>query len=280
MVKLSPIYPEPKKPIAMLSTIEKALFLKKINLFESMSPEHLKILSNISEEITFQEGDILFNEGDAADNLYVIVDGEIEILKNHGTPQQVLLAQLSIKDSFGEMAMFGSEGRSAAAVASKDSTFLAMQKEHLLLPRPGKSDDLHHHRFSARNIIRENNKQQSILDNEQQGSGKNQGSKDKRRHDRFSIPGVVDIPAFSGNPVELKNISTGGLLLSLADEPDSEGDFEVTLTIKGKDYRWKNVTVAWTNKDEEHLPWTAGLKVEMTDEERDHFKDMLEEMDP
>ena len=170
--------------------------------------------------------------------------------------------------------------RSAAAVASKDSTFLAMQKEHLLLPRPGKSDDLHHHRFSARNIIRENNKQQSILDNEQQGSGKNQGSKDKRRHDRFSIPGVVDIPAFSGNPVELKNISTGGLLLSLADEPDSEGDFEVTLTIKGKDYRWKNVTVAWTNKDEEHLPWTAGLKVEMTDEERDHFKDMLEEMDP
>ena len=245
------------------------------------SPEHLKILSNISEEITFQEGDVLFNEGDAADNLYVIVDGEIEILKNHGTPQQVLLAQLSIKDSFGEMAMFGSEGRSAAAVASKDSTFLAMQKEHLLLliqENPTISTAIV---FQLANIIRENNKQQSILDNEKQGPGKDRDFEDKRRYKRFSIPGVVDIPALSKNPVELKNISTGGLLLSLADKPDSEGNFEVTLTIKGKDYRWKNVTVAWTNKEEErNLPWSAGFKVELTDEERDHFKDLMEEMDP
>ncbi len=265
----------------MLSTIEKALFLKTINLFESMSPEHLKILSNISEEITFQEGDVLFNEGDAADNLYVIVDGEIEILKNHGTPQQVLLAHLGIKDSFGEMAMFGSEGRSAAAVASKDSTFLAMQKEHLLLliqENPTISTAIV---FQLANIIRENNKQQSILDDEKQGPEKNRDSEDKRRYKRFSIPGVVDIPALFEKPHELDNVSSGGLLLSLVDEPNPEGNFEVTLTIKGKDYRWKNVTVAWTNKEEERpLPWTAGFKVELTDEERDHFKDLLEEMDP
>lgn len=91
----------------------------------------------------------------------------------------------------------------------------------------------------------------------------------------------MDVPVLSENPHELDNVSAGGLLLSLANEPNPEENFEVTLTINGKDYRWKNVTLAWTNKEEErHLPWAAGFKVELTDEERDHFKDMLEETGP
>ncbi|MFC1491241.1 cyclic nucleotide-binding domain-containing protein [Nitrospinota bacterium] len=151
----------------MLSTIEKALFLKSINLFESMSPEQLKILSNISEEMTFNTGDVLFNEGDPADYLYIIVDGEIEIIKNHASPQQVRLAVLGTKASFGEMAIFGSEGRSATAVASMDSSFLAMRKEHLLLliqENPTISTAIV---FQLANIIRENNRQKAILESNQ-----------------------------------------------------------------------------------------------------------------
>lgn len=38
----------------MLSTIEKALFLKGVNMFETMSADELKILSNISREIQIE----------------------------------------------------------------------------------------------------------------------------------------------------------------------------------------------------------------------------------
>ena len=151
----------------MLSSIEKALFLKTVNLFESMLPEQLKILTNISEEMTFQDGDILFNEGDPADYLYVIVDGGIEIMKNHGGRGEVRLAVLKEKASFGEMTLFGSEGRSATAIASGDSTFLAMRKEHLLLliqENPAISTAIV---FQLANMIRNNNKQQVQLENPQ-----------------------------------------------------------------------------------------------------------------
>jgi CRP/FNR family cyclic AMP-dependent transcriptional regulator len=145
----------------MLSSIEKALFLKTINLFEAMTPEQLKILTNISAEVTYQSGHILFNEGDPAEHLYIIVDGEINIIKSHGAPDEVRLAILGEKKSFGEIALFGSEGRSATAIANMDTTFLSMKKEHLHLLIQENPTIATAIVFQLANMIRENNKQQS-----------------------------------------------------------------------------------------------------------------------
>ncbi len=182
----------------MLSTIEKALFLKTVKLFESMTPEQLKILTNISEEMTYRTGEELFQEGDPADFLYVIVDGQIDIVKNHGDPEEVRLAVLGEKQSFGEMALFGSEGRSASAFASADSTFLAMRKEHLLLliqENPAISTAIV---FQLANIIRDNNRQQSM--GESSAAGEAGEGAELRQFFRYSFPGIVDIPALSDDP--------------------------------------------------------------------------------
>ena len=117
----------------MLSTIEKALFLKGVGMFETMSADQLKILSNISREIQIPEGKVLFEQGDPCDYLYVIVDGEIEIILNqaaNGEPR--ILATLAPPTSFGEIALFGDEGRSAGARASQDTSLLGIEKEPLL----------------------------------------------------------------------------------------------------------------------------------------------------
>lgn len=117
---------------AMLSTIEKALFLKGVNMFEAMSAEQLKILSNISREIQAPAGKILFEQGDPCDYLYVIVDGEIEITQSRTSGEPRILATLGPPTSFGEIALFGEEGRSAGARASKDASLLGIEKEPLL----------------------------------------------------------------------------------------------------------------------------------------------------
>lgn len=116
----------------MLSTIEKALFLKGVNMFETMSADELKILSNISREIQIEAGKVLFEQGDPCDYLYVIVDGEIEILLNQENAEPKILATLDPPTSFGEIALFGDEGRSAGARASKDTSLLGIEKEPLL----------------------------------------------------------------------------------------------------------------------------------------------------
>lgn len=117
----------------MLSTIEKALFLKGVGMFETMSADQLKILSNISREIQIPEGKVLFEQGDPCDYLYVIVDGEIEIiLNNQANGEPRILATLGPPTSFGEIALFGDEGRSAGARASQDTSLLGIEKEPLL----------------------------------------------------------------------------------------------------------------------------------------------------
>ena len=116
----------------MLSTIEKALFLKGVNMFETMSADELKILSNISREIQIEAGQVLFEQGDPCDYLYIIVDGEIEIILNQDNEEPRILATLGPTTSFGEIALFGDEGRSAGARASKDTSLLGIEKEPLL----------------------------------------------------------------------------------------------------------------------------------------------------
>ncbi len=116
----------------MLSTIEKALFLKGVNMFETMNADELKILSNISREMQVEGGAVLFEQGDPCDYLYVIVEGEIEIFLNQANGAPRVLATLGPTTSFGEIALFGDEGRSAGARTSKDTSLLAIEKEPLL----------------------------------------------------------------------------------------------------------------------------------------------------
>ena len=116
----------------MLSTIEKALFLKGVNMFETMSAHELKILSHISREIQIEAGRVLFEPGDPCDYLYVIVNGGIEIILNQENGEPKILATLGPPTSFGEIALFGDAGRSAGARASQDTSLLGIEKEPLL----------------------------------------------------------------------------------------------------------------------------------------------------
>ena len=115
----------------MLSTIEKALFLKEVNLFESMNAEQLKIISNISKEINVSSENVLFEEGDSCDYLYIIVEGEIDIVKALGRTSEEALATLGPPASFGRWPFSGMRAapprpgrqRIPPSLASKRITF-------------------------------------------------------------------------------------------------------------------------------------------------------------
>ncbi len=115
----------------MLSTIEKAMFLKRVSIFENMTSEQLKIISNICSDVRFEKGKVIFEEGDLCDYFYIIADGKVDIVQNLGTDREKRLVTLEREASFGEMAIFGDETRSASAVVSGDATLLTIDKEHL-----------------------------------------------------------------------------------------------------------------------------------------------------
>jgi NADH dehydrogenase len=64
----------------------------------------------------YEPGEVVFNEGDAADSLFMILSGQVEVLKHSGAQLQVVGA-LGPGEYFGEMALLGRHPRSATTRA-------------------------------------------------------------------------------------------------------------------------------------------------------------------
>ncbi len=73
-------------------------------------------------------GDLLFDEGDKGDVMYLIRQGKIKIIKGKGEDEKVL-AVLKEGDFFGEMAIIDGSPRSAGAVAATEVSLLVIDKE-------------------------------------------------------------------------------------------------------------------------------------------------------
>jgi CRP/FNR family transcriptional regulator, cyclic AMP receptor protein len=66
-------------------------------------------------------GDVIFEEGTAGRELYVVLDGEVDITKMVGGRRTVIIS-LGKGEFFGEMAVIDGSSRSATAIAASANT--------------------------------------------------------------------------------------------------------------------------------------------------------------
>ena len=103
--------------------------LSNVELLRSLPPEDMESILDFVTPIEIQENEIIFHRGDSADALYLITDGEVNIVADSEDHNQVI-ASLGPGKSFGEMALLTGEMRSATAIAITRSTLLKIRKEH------------------------------------------------------------------------------------------------------------------------------------------------------
>jgi CRP/FNR family cyclic AMP-dependent transcriptional regulator len=69
----------------------------------------------------FEVGDVIFEEGSTGRELFVVLDGRIDIVKKNGASKTVIVT-LSKGEFFGEMAVIDGSARSATAVSAAPKT--------------------------------------------------------------------------------------------------------------------------------------------------------------
>lgn len=108
-------------------------FLENIPLFKGISDEDLIVLASIMEDAHPDTGKVLFEEGDLAEHLYIVVSGRVQILKRvAGDGERMVgLAVLSPPEVLGEMALVMDGRRSCTAVALEPSVMIVMSKVRL-----------------------------------------------------------------------------------------------------------------------------------------------------
>ena len=108
----------------MLSTVEKVLFLKSIELFSQIPSEDLAQVALIAEQEAREGGEEIFSEGDAGDALYLVLEGKVRI---HLGEKEI--AALGERECFGEMALLDAAPRSASATALEPASLLKISRE-------------------------------------------------------------------------------------------------------------------------------------------------------
>jgi CRP-like cAMP-binding protein len=95
-----------------LTTIEKVIFLKSVDIFEHATVEQLGRIAGLMEEINFPAGETIYKEGEPGDALYVILRGRVLIERNGSA-----LRELNEREAFGTLEVLDFHPRAATVKA-------------------------------------------------------------------------------------------------------------------------------------------------------------------
>jgi CRP/FNR family cyclic AMP-dependent transcriptional regulator len=106
-------------------------FLREVRLFKDIETPELTALGLSLRERSLRRGQVLFHEGDAGEEMFVVVRGSIVISKPVKERVEQVLERMGPGDFFGEMSLFDQSPRSATIQADSDVALLALDREAL-----------------------------------------------------------------------------------------------------------------------------------------------------
>jgi len=92
------------------------MIISSIPLFSSLPPVELETLATCLHQLDVCENTVLVKEGERGDRFYVIIQGEVEVIKALGTSDERVMSKLGPGDSIGEMSLLDRDGLRVASV--------------------------------------------------------------------------------------------------------------------------------------------------------------------
>jgi len=101
----------------------------------------LSLLRSIGEAAQFRKGEVIFIEGDAGENMYIVLKGKFGVYINSFADFPVCIADIGPGAFFGEMSLIDGWNRSATIITEEDGMVIAVGKDKFALLL-GKSPDI------------------------------------------------------------------------------------------------------------------------------------------
>ncbi len=108
--------------------MDKAEILSRVSLFSLMKKRDLKRIAKQTQHHSFKKGDVIIREGERDGRLFVIISGEVEVIKDLGSQKEKRLGTFRSNNYFGEMAPLDDYVRTASVRAVRDTELLSLDQ--------------------------------------------------------------------------------------------------------------------------------------------------------
>lgn len=98
------------------------------SVFRDLPPQEVETMGSQLQTIHVKAGEVIVRQGAPAEKFFIIVDGEVEVLREQDGQQRVL-NELTAGQFFGEVAILRDMPRTATVRARTPATLLAMERE-------------------------------------------------------------------------------------------------------------------------------------------------------
>jgi CRP/FNR family transcriptional regulator, cyclic AMP receptor protein len=111
--------------------VDNARLLREIPLFEALSSDDLGVLAARLVPRSYRAGEVIFNQGDTGNEMYIVADGQVNIFLPGEASRRISLKDLGRGEYFGELGLFDDKPRSASALATTDAALLGLTRSML-----------------------------------------------------------------------------------------------------------------------------------------------------
>jgi CRP-like cAMP-binding protein len=106
--------------------------LNQAPIFKPFSKKQRKDLLSHFKAYVVETDTVIVKEGNEGAGLYLILSGEVDVIKNHSGKEQIKLATLSSADSFGEISLIKNKLTTASVVATSRTTLFFLAKHYFV----------------------------------------------------------------------------------------------------------------------------------------------------
>src|SRR5438132_9846152 len=106
--------------------------IRSVPLFASLDDEAASDLRNLLSVREVPNGAPLFHAGDQGDAMYLVESGRVRISITDDDEKEIILAELTQGDFFGEMAIIDGKQRSASATVTEDAVLAVLSRDDFL----------------------------------------------------------------------------------------------------------------------------------------------------
>jgi CRP-like cAMP-binding protein len=108
----------------MLTAVQRVLILRGADLLRDVAPRRLLELAEVAREVELSKGGTIYREEDAADALYMMVEGRVRLSAGERT-----IAEVGPGEAFGTWALVDDAERGQRAECIEDGLALAVHRD-------------------------------------------------------------------------------------------------------------------------------------------------------